>query len=79
MSSNNYQRLINNTKCEKIRLAIYEYPKTVQWRVRNITNGYISDWDEEWFYHFKLGEYETIEWLEIKIDSEEMKNDIVEY
>ena len=29
------------------------------------------------FFHFKLGGYTTIEWLEIKVDNDEIKNDLV--
>ncbi|MFN4213762.1 hypothetical protein [Exiguobacterium sp.] len=25
--------------------------------------GYVSFWDAEWYYHFKLGDYKYIEWL----------------
>ena len=77
MSFNEYHSLMNNTKWEEIRLAMYEYPISVQWRVKNIDNGYISNWDGDWFYHFRLDGYDTIEWLEIKVNNDEIKNDIV--
>ncbi|WP_349679164.1 DUF6678 family protein [Clostridium sp. UBA4548] len=77
MPFNEYQSLMNNTKWEEIRLAMYDYPLTIQWRVKNIDNGYISNWDAEWFYHFRLGGYDTIEWLEMKVHNVEMKNDII--
>jgi len=77
MSFNEYHSLMNNTKWEEIRLAMFEYPISVQWRVKNIDNGYISNWDGDWFYHFRLDGYDTIEWLEIKVNNDEVKNDIV--
>ena len=77
MNFNEYLSLMNNTKWEEIRLAMYDYPITVQWRVKNIDSWYISNWDEEWFCHFRLGGYHTIEWLEIKVDNEEIKNDVI--
>lgn len=78
MRLNEYQNLMNNTKWEEIRTAMVNYHTPVQWRVKSIDNGYVSDWDKEWFYHFKLGGYETIEWLEIKTGCKEVKNDIVD-
>lgn len=72
-----YNSLMNNTKWEEIRLAMYEYPVAILWRVKNIDNSYLSNWDGEWFYHFKSGGYNTIEWLEIKVDDEKIKNDIL--
>ena len=71
-----YNSLMNNTKWEEIRLAMYEYPLTALWRIKNIDSGYLSNWDGEWFYHFRAEGYETIEWLEIKIDNEVIKNEV---
>lgn len=72
-----YNRLMNNTKWEEIRLAMYNYPRTAKWRVKSIDSTYISNWDGDWFYHFKLGGYESIEWLEIESNNDELKNDII--
>lgn len=77
MPFNEYQGLMNNTKWNEIRLAMYSYPKTVRWRVKNINNGYLSNWDAEWFYHFAEGGFDTIEWLEINVDNEIMKQDVI--
>lgn len=77
MPINEYNSLMNNTKWEEIRLAMYEYPATTKWRLKNIDNGYLSNWDSEWFYHFRLEGYNTIEWLEIEVDNEEMKNAVI--
>ncbi|GAA0076942.1 hypothetical protein UT300005_13200 [Clostridium sp. CTA-5] len=77
MNFKEFNSLMNNTKWKEIRLAMYQYHETIMWRVKNIDNGYLSNWDGEWFYHFKLMGYDTIEWLEIKVDNEEMKNKIV--
>lgn len=68
---------MNNTKWEEIRVTMHKYPAATLWRVKNIDNNYLSNRDGDWFYHFKLGEYNTIEWLEIKVDNEEMKNEVV--
>jgi len=34
-------------------------------------------WDAEWFYHFAEGSFDTIEWLEINVDNEIMKQDVI--
>jgi hypothetical protein len=64
--------VMNSTKWEELRLAMYRlgrlHPK---WRTRNIESGFIPEWDGEWFYHFRDGGYESIEWVEIKITSTE--------
>lgn len=77
MTFKEYNSLMNNTKWEEIRVAMHDYPLATLWRVKNIDNGYLSNWDADWFYHFRLDEYDTIEWLEIKIDNSEMKNEVV--
>jgi hypothetical protein len=68
---------MNNTKWEEIRLAMYEYPNNRKWRVKDIETGEISSWDGEWYYHFILDEYKTIEWLEIKVETEEIRNGVL--
>jgi hypothetical protein len=68
---------MNDTKWEEIRLAMNDYPKGTQWRIKNVDSGYVCNWDGDWYYHFRIGGYNTIEWLEIKFNNEEMKNDII--
>lgn len=77
MENIQYQQVMNDTKWEEIRLAMYDYPTNPQWRTKDIESGYICPWDGEWFYHFKLGGYKTIEWLEIKAETEEIRNDVL--
>lgn len=72
-----YVPLMNNTKWEEVRLAMYNLPLPPKWRTKDIETGYISTWDREWFYHFKNGGYETIEWVEIQPDSSEQKENIL--
>lgn len=77
MNDNQYQQVMNNTKWDEIRLAMYDYPKNQQWRTKDIETGYISPWEGEWYYHFKSGGYKNIEWLEIKSETKEISNDII--
>lgn len=68
------QPVLNNTKWRELQSSMYglksESPK---WRTRCLTNGYVSDWDGGWFYHFSEGGFIDIEWVELKIDSEEQR------
>ncbi len=63
---------MNNTKWEELRLAMYSlgdlHPK---WRTKDVETGFIPEWDGEWYYHFRNGDYESIEWVEIKVASPE--------
>jgi hypothetical protein len=62
--------VMNNTKWEELRLAMYSlgdlHPK---WRTKDVETGFIPEWDGEWFYHFRNGAYESIEWVEIQVTS----------
>lgn len=65
-------RLMNATRWEEIRLGMYALGDlSPRWRVRDLHSRYLSDWDGEWFYHFKAGGYEHIEWLEVDTTSPE--------
>ncbi len=43
------------------------------WRTKCTTNGYVSQFDGEWYYHFSQGGFRDIEWLEVRVDSAEQK------
>jgi len=49
-----------------------------QWRTKTIDSGYVCPWDGEWFYHFKDGGYQDIEWVEIRITSSEQDATVLE-
>jgi hypothetical protein len=62
--------VMNETKWDEIRLAMYRLgPLSPEWRTLDVKTGYLSQWDNEWFYHFRNGGYNTIEWLEVRISS----------
>jgi hypothetical protein len=69
---------MNNTKWEELRSSMYALATlSPQWRTRTLGSGHVSAWDSEWFYHFKAGGYEDIEWVEIRITSEAQKNKVL--
>jgi hypothetical protein len=62
---------MNNTKWDELRLAMYNLDAPgIRWRTKDVS-GYISSWDGEWFYHFRIrdGGYASIEWVEIRVVS----------
>ncbi|ANC77427.1 hypothetical protein ABE65_011685 [Fictibacillus phosphorivorans] len=78
MQNKDYQCVMNNTKWHEIRLAMSSFPTSLQWRTKDIETAYISTWDSEWFYHFMIEGYKCIEWLEIKTETEIIKNEVLE-
>lgn len=64
------QPVMNDTKWRELQMAMYEIKDFCpRWRSRCLENGYVSDWDGEWFYHFSEGGYADIEWVEIKAEN----------
>ncbi|MTV36704.1 DUF6678 family protein [Duganella radicis] len=64
------QPLMNDTKWDELRLAMYGLgPLSPRWRTLDVQNGHLSDWDGDWFYHFRNGGYKFIQWVEIATES----------
>jgi hypothetical protein len=62
--------VMNNTKWDELRFAMYGLGRlSPKFRAQDKETGYLSDWDGEWFYHFRTGGYSSIKWVEIKIES----------
>lgn len=67
-------RLMNDTKWDELRLAMYGLDAFMPlWRTLDIENGYLSQWDGEWFYHFRSGGYKSIQWVEIAVDTAQQR------
>ncbi len=65
---------MNDTKWDELRLAMYSLNQLApRWRTYDVENGYVSNWDREWYYHFRQGGYRTIEWIEIEIVSDRQR------
>jgi hypothetical protein len=59
--------VMNNTKWEELRLAMYALGSLhPRFRVKIIVTGHISEWDGEWYHHFRDGGYDDLEWVEIR-------------
>ena len=66
---------MNNTKWTELQGAMYELgSQCPEWRNKICTTGYISSWDDEWYYHFSTGGFKDIEWIELKIENDLQKS-----
>jgi len=59
-----YAALMNNTKWKELCFAFAAFEAHPAWRTLDLLNGYLSQWDSEWFHHVGP-DYCSIEWLEI--------------
>jgi hypothetical protein len=66
--------VMNNTKWDELRLAMYELGGNrpqFQIKCRDIPTP--AAWDGEWYYHFRGTGYEDIEWVDLRVDSPERR------
>ena len=69
---------MNNTKWCKLRNAMYRLGDlSPKWRTLDL-NGYKCPWDSEWYYHFVSGGFKNIEYIEIKVSTQEMRDRVRE-
>ena len=55
-TSDKMQPLMNDTKWNELRLAMYDLDaQSPRRRTKNLESWYICRWDGEWFYHFGEG------------------------
>jgi hypothetical protein len=59
-----YLPLMNNTKWKELCFDFSAFEEKPMWRTLDFLNGYLSQWDSDWFHHVGP-EYCSIEWLEI--------------
>jgi hypothetical protein len=66
--------LMNDTKWDELRRAMHGlHALKPRWRTLDVENGYLSEWDRDWFYHFRSGGYATVQWVEIAVDTDEQR------
>jgi hypothetical protein len=63
---------MNDTKWREVCEAFRHWPQPPRFRVRDLlaAEGYVSDWDREWYYHPLP--YVSIEWLEVELREEQI-------
>ena len=59
---------MNNTKWNEIRLEMHALKPSPAWSTLDM-NGYRSPPDRDWFYHFRVGGYDTILHVDILVDN----------
>jgi len=71
--------LMNDTKWNELRDSMLKLGSlSSKWRTKDVKSGYIHRWDGDWHYHFNgAGSYPAMEWVEIKIDSEDQRKIIL--
>ncbi|WP_235782766.1 DUF6678 family protein [Bradyrhizobium murdochi] len=67
--------VMNNTKWEELRLAMYAIEPAPRYRCMTIA-GYYSDEDAEWFYHFRAGGYDDIRYVDIFVESQSHREQV---
>ena len=68
MQHSQFYSACNDTKWLELRALVlsFEAAHRPKFRSRCISNGYISEWDGEWYHHFCEGGFKDIEWIELK-------------
>lgn len=63
---------MNDTKWRELCEAFRHWPKSPRFRIRDLLadEGYISDWDGEWYYHPLP--YVSIHWLEVELSEDQI-------
>lgn len=67
--------VMNNMKWEELRVAMYELGRLhPQFRVKDRDREEPWPWDGEWYYHFRLRDYDAIEHVDLKVRSPEQRD-----
>jgi hypothetical protein len=70
--------LTNDSEWDEVRLGMHALGALrPRWRTRDLDTGYLSAWDGDWYYHFRVGGYRAIEWVEIAVGSEEQRRAVL--
>lgn len=66
--------LMNDTKWEELCCAMDSlHALKPRWRTLDVENGHLSEWDQDWVYHFRSGGYASTQWVEIAVESDEQR------
>lgn len=66
---------MDDASWNELRMAMFHLgDNQPQWRSKEIKDDYLSDWDGEWYYHFRTGGYRTIEYIEIQVSNKKMRD-----
>lgn len=65
--------VMNDTKWDELRLAMYALDPTPAWSTLS-TNGYRFGPDYEWFHHFRIGGYKNIVHVDIHVETSDQRD-----
>lgn len=66
---------MNNTKWNEIRMAMVSMESPPLWKIMSL-NGYESAVDSDWFYHFSVGGFLDIQYLDVLTSSVEQHAEV---
>jgi hypothetical protein len=63
---------MNDTKWREVCDGFRQWPRPPRFRVHDLlaADGYVSEWDSEWYYHPLP--YVSIQWLEVELRGEQV-------
>src|SRR5688572_6119486 len=63
---------MNDTKWREVCEGFRHWPQPPRFRVHDLLadDGYVSEWDREWYYHPRP--YVSIQWLEVELRPEQL-------
>ena len=75
MNKSDFTSCMNNTKWEELIGSMTELGELAPlWRTMDVESGYLTQWDGDWHYHIREGGFDTIEWIELKVESDEQSS-----
>ncbi|MEK7453741.1 MAG: DUF6678 family protein [Pseudomonadota bacterium] len=77
MQSHSLTRVMNDTKWNEIRLAMYGLSPSPAWRAFDLS-GYQSAIDREWYYHFQAGGYTSMQYVDILVDDAAQRSHVLQ-
>ena len=66
----------NDTKWEELRLAMHEMRVPPAFRCKDLS-GFYSEPDREWFYHFRNGGYQSIEYVDVLVEGDPQRQSVL--
>ena len=71
--------ILNDTKWGELRLAMYGLgQQSPMFRIKDLGKSQPGPWDGEWFHHFKIGGYRSIEWVEVQLRDQTQRDSVAD-
>jgi hypothetical protein len=79
LKSSDLVGVMNDTKWEELRLAMYGLGRLhPHFQIKDVDSDKPTLSDGEWFYHFRLRPYSTIEWCDLRVWSDEQRHSVLQ-